>query len=71
MAAMSVKLMLSLTVEKLKIAFNVKYLSNVLNVLHQAQVALEITTPSSPGVISPIRTGQLYPRSHAHIVQWS
>jgi len=38
--------------EEAKIAFNVKYLSDVLSVLRQAQVAIEVTTPSSPGVIA-------------------
>ncbi len=39
--------------EEAKIAFNGKYLVDVLSVLHEAQVALEITNPSSPGVIRP------------------
>jgi DNA polymerase-3 subunit beta len=49
--------------EEAKIAFNVKYLSDVLSVLHQSQVALEITTPSSPGVIRPIGVD-----SYVHVV---
>jgi len=40
--------------EEAKIAFNARYLSDVLSVLHQAQVAIEITTPSSPGIIRPV-----------------
>ncbi|MFQ6122661.1 MAG: DNA polymerase III subunit beta, partial [Dehalococcoidales bacterium] len=40
--------------EESKIAFNGKYLTDVLSVLHEAQVALETTTPSSPGVIRPV-----------------
>ena len=36
-----------------KIAFNSKYLTDVLQVLEQDSVALEITSPSSPGVIRP------------------
>ena len=49
--------------EPAKIAFNGKYLSEVLGVLHQSQVALEITTPSSPGVIRPIGVD-----NYAHVV---
>ena len=37
-----------------KIAFNSKYLSEVLDVLDQDQVALETTAPSSPGVIRAV-----------------
>jgi len=37
-----------------EIAFNVKYLIDVLSVMDAAQVALETTTSSSPGVIKPI-----------------
>jgi DNA polymerase-3 subunit beta len=36
-----------------KIAFNAKYLSEVLDVLGQGEVALEMTSPSSPGVLRP------------------
>ena len=34
-----------------KIAFNSRYLADVLNVISQEKVALEITSASSPGVI--------------------
>jgi DNA polymerase-3 subunit beta len=37
-----------------KIAFSSKYLTDVLNVLETNKVALETTTPSSPGVIKPV-----------------
>jgi DNA polymerase-3 subunit beta len=37
-----------------KIAFNSKYLSDVLDVLGKGEVAVETTTPSSPGVIRPL-----------------
>jgi len=40
--------------DEAKIAFNGKYLTDVLNVLHEAQVALETTNPSSPGVLRPV-----------------
>ena len=36
-----------------KIAFNAKYLMDVLGVIDTDNVALEVTTPSSPGVIRP------------------
>ena len=37
-----------------KIAFNSKYLSEVLDVLGKGEIALETTTPSSPGVLKPL-----------------
>lgn len=37
-----------------KIAFNGKYISDVLSVVHASEVALEITNPQSPGVLRPI-----------------
>ena len=37
-----------------KIAFNSKYLSEVLDVLGKGEIALETTTPSSPGVLRPV-----------------
>jgi len=40
--------------DEIEIAFNVKYLIDVLSVMDTAQVALETTTPSSPGVIRPV-----------------
>ena len=40
--------------DEAKIAFNGKYLSDVLSVLHESQVALEITNASSPGLIRPV-----------------
>ena len=40
--------------EEAKIAFNSKYLSEVLDVLGKGEVALETTTPSSPGVLRPL-----------------
>ncbi len=40
--------------DEAKIAFNGKYLTDVLGVLHEEQVALETTNPSSPGVIRPV-----------------
>lgn len=40
--------------EEAKIAFNSKYLVDVLGVLTEEEVALETTTSSSPGVIRPV-----------------
>ena len=40
--------------EEAKIAFNGKYLVDVLSVLRESQVVLETTNPSSPGVIRPV-----------------
>ena len=37
-----------------KIAFNSKYLADVLDVLGSGEVALETSTPSSPGVLKPL-----------------
>lgn len=39
--------------EDAKIAFNSKYLTDVLNVIEGEKVAIEITNPSSPGVFKP------------------
>ena len=40
--------------EEMEIAFNAKYLIDVLSVVDAAQVALETTSSSSPGVIRPV-----------------
>ena len=40
--------------ESVEIAFNVKYLIDVLSVTNAPQVSLDTTTPSSPGVIRPV-----------------
>jgi len=50
--------------EAAKIAFNSKYLQDVLSVLDAETVALETTSPSSPGVIRPLDTGD----SYVHVV---
>jgi len=39
--------------DEAQIAFNPKYLTDVLSVLDESQVALEVTSPSSPGVVRP------------------
>jgi len=53
-----------------KIAFNGKYLTEALSVLKEAQVALEVTTPSSPGVIKPIGTENYVHVVMPMFVQW-
>jgi DNA polymerase-3 subunit beta len=53
-----------------KIAFNAKYLSEVLTVLNQSQVALEITNASSPGVIRPIGADNYIHVVMPMFVQW-
>ncbi|MCK4581210.1 MAG: DNA polymerase III subunit beta [Dehalococcoidia bacterium] len=56
--------------EEAKIAFNVKYLSDVLSIVRQSQVALEVTTPSSPGVIRPIGVDNYVHVIMPMFVQW-
>ena len=56
--------------EEAKIAFNGKYLADVLGVLHEEQVALEITTPSSPGVIRPVGVDNYVHVIMPMFVQW-
>jgi DNA polymerase-3 subunit beta len=53
-----------------KIAFNSKYLSEVLDVLQQDQVALETSTPSSPGVIRLIDNDAFLHVVMPMFVQW-
>ncbi len=56
--------------EEAKIAFNVRYLADVLSTLRQSQVALEVTTPSSPGVIRPIGVDNYIHVIMPMFVQW-
>jgi DNA polymerase-3 subunit beta len=53
-----------------KIAFNGKYLTDVLNVIKEAQVALETTSPSSPGVIRPVGSENYVHVVMPMFVQW-
>jgi len=46
--------------EASKIAFNSRYLQDVLSVLDCEEIALETTSPSSPGVLRPIGTDDNY-----------
>jgi len=53
-----------------KIAFNGKYLTDVLSVLHEAQVAVETTSPSSPGVVRPVGADNYIHVVMPMFVQW-
>jgi DNA polymerase-3 subunit beta len=46
--------------EASKIAFNSRYLQDVLAVLDADKIALETTSPSSPGVLRPLETDDNY-----------
>jgi len=56
--------------EEAKIAFNGKYLIDVLSALRQPQVALETTNPSSPGVIRPVGVDNYIHVVMPMFVQW-
>ena len=56
--------------EEAKIAFNGKYLTDVLSVLNEAQVAVETTNPSSPGVIRPVGVDNYIHVIMPMFVQW-
>ncbi len=56
--------------EEAKIAFNGKYLADVLGVLREPQVALEATNPSSPGVIRPVGVDNYIHVIMPMFVQW-
>jgi len=56
--------------EEAKIAFNGKYLTDVLSVLGEAQVALEATNPSSPGVVRPVGVDNYIHVVMPMFVQW-
>jgi DNA polymerase-3 subunit beta len=53
-----------------KIAFNSKYLQEVLSVLDSGQVALETTSPSSPGVLRPVGADNYVHVVMPMFVQW-
>jgi DNA polymerase-3 subunit beta len=53
-----------------KIAFNSRYLQEVLSVLERGKVALETTTPSSPGVFKPIASDDYVHVVMPMFVQW-
>lgn len=56
--------------DEAKIAFNGRYLTDVLGVLREAQVALETTNPSSPGVIRPVGVDNYIHVVMPMFVQW-
>ncbi len=56
--------------EEAKIAFNGKYLVDVLGVLREPRVALQTTNPSSPGVISPVGVDNYIHVIMPMFVQW-
>jgi len=56
--------------EASKIAFNSKYLQDVLQVLDCSQVALETSTPSSPGVLRPVGVENYVHVVMPMFVQW-
>ncbi|MFC1928211.1 DNA polymerase III subunit beta [Chloroflexota bacterium] len=56
--------------EEAKVAFNGKYLIDVLSVLRESQVALETTNPSSPGVIRPVGVDNYTHVVMPMFVQW-
>jgi DNA polymerase-3 subunit beta len=56
--------------EEAKIAFNGKYLTDVLSVLRESQVALETTSPSSPGVVRPVGVENYLHVVMPMFVQW-
>jgi DNA polymerase-3 subunit beta len=56
--------------EEAKIAFNSKYLMDVFAAFEDGQVALEVTTPSSPGVFRPVEEGDWVQVVMPMFVQW-
>ncbi len=51
--------------DPIEIAFNARYLIDVLNVVGTPQVSLEMTRPSAPGVIRPVGVG---PEEFTHVI---
>ncbi|MBI4338351.1 MAG: DNA polymerase III subunit beta [Chloroflexi bacterium] len=56
--------------EEAKIAFNSRYLNDVLGVLTEKEVALETSTPSSPGVLKPVGADNYVHVIMPMFVQW-
>ena len=56
--------------DEAKIAFNSKYLAEVLGIIHQERVVLEITSPSSPGVLRPVGADNYTHVVMPMFVQW-
>lgn len=53
-----------------KIAFNGRYLTDVLNVIDTDRVAIETTSPSSPGVLRPVGNDRFVHVVMPMFVQW-
>lgn len=56
--------------QEAKIAFNSKYLMDIFNILEDDKVAIEVTTPSSPGVFRPADDGDWVHVVMPMFVQW-
>jgi DNA polymerase-3 subunit beta len=56
--------------EEARIAFNAKYLTDVLSVIATPQVALETKSPSSPGVVRPVGEDRYTHVIMPMFVQW-
>ena len=56
--------------DEAKIAFSSRYLTDVLSVMERGEVALEITTPSSPGVVKPVGNEDYVHVVMPMFVQW-
>ena len=56
--------------DEAKIALNSKYLADVLDVLQESEVALETTSPSSPGVLKPVGNDRYIHVVMPMFVQW-
>ena len=56
--------------DEAKIAFNGKYLTDLLSVLKEQQIAMEVTTPSSPGVFKPVGADNYVHVIMPMFVQW-
>jgi DNA polymerase-3 subunit beta len=56
--------------EEAKVAFNSRYLTDVLSAISQDHVSLEVTTPSSPGMIRPVGSDDYIHVIMPMFVQW-
>ena len=56
--------------DEARIALNSKYLADVLDVLQESEVALETTSPSSPGVLKPVGNDRYIHVVMPMFVQW-
>ena len=56
--------------DEAKIAFSSRYLTDVLGAMERGEVALETSTPSSPGVIKPVGNEDYVHVVMPMFVQW-